>query len=94
MSALTSRVASLFVLSGGVERVNLRSCAVSTASIPATEGTIKINNTLTQRSLNEKARACLLRRRIGFIFQEFNLVDRLSVLRNVLVGRLGYRGRF
>jgi len=31
-----------------------------------------------------------LRRRIGMIFQEFNLVDRLSVLMNVLVGRLGY----
>ena len=32
----------------------------------------------------------LLRRRIGMIFQEFNLVDRLSVLKNVLIGRLGY----
>jgi phosphonate transport system ATP-binding protein len=31
-----------------------------------------------------------MRRRIGFIFQEFNLVDRLSALRNVLVGRVGY----
>jgi phosphonate transport system ATP-binding protein len=32
----------------------------------------------------------LLRRRIGMIFQEFNLVDRLSVLKNVLIGRLAY----
>jgi len=31
-----------------------------------------------------------LRRRIGMIFQEFNLVDRLSTLKNVLIGRLGY----
>lgn len=31
-----------------------------------------------------------LRRRIGMIFQEFNLLDRLSVMKNVLVGRLGY----
>src|SRR5690349_17906885 len=31
-----------------------------------------------------------LRRRIGMIFQEFNLVDRLSALKNVLIGRLGY----
>ncbi|MCB9431883.1 MAG: phosphonate ABC transporter ATP-binding protein [Ardenticatenaceae bacterium] len=30
------------------------------------------------------------RRRIGMIFQHFNLVDRSSVLRNVLSGRLGY----
>lgn len=32
----------------------------------------------------------LVRRQIGMIFQEFNLVDRLTVLKNVLVGRLGY----
>ena len=30
------------------------------------------------------------RRRIGMIFQEFNLVERLSVMQNVLCGRLGY----
>lgn len=32
----------------------------------------------------------LLRRRIGMIFQEFNLVNRMSVMDNVLSGRLGY----
>ncbi len=37
-----------------------------------------------------EARKRLLRRRIGMIFQEFNLMDRLSVLTNVLIGRLGY----
>jgi phosphonate transport system ATP-binding protein len=31
-----------------------------------------------------------LRRRIGMIFQQFNLVRRASVLENVLAGRLGY----
>jgi phosphonate transport system ATP-binding protein len=31
-----------------------------------------------------------IRRRIGMIFQHFNLVDRSSVLTNVLSGRLGY----
>ncbi len=30
------------------------------------------------------------RRHIGMIFQEFNLVDRLSVMENALCGRLGY----
>jgi len=30
------------------------------------------------------------RRTVGFIFQQFNLVSRLSVLDNVLAGRLGY----
>ena len=30
------------------------------------------------------------RRRIGMVFQEFNLVERLSVIENLLCGRLGY----
>jgi len=33
-----------------------------------------------------------LRRNIGMIFQEFNLVNRMSVMDNVLSGRLGYVG--
>ncbi len=33
-----------------------------------------------------------LRRNIGMIFQEFNLIERLSVMDNVLTGRLGYTG--
>ena len=32
------------------------------------------------------------RRRMGMIFQEFNLVERLTVMENVLSGRLGYVG--
>lgn len=34
----------------------------------------------------------LLRRDIGVIFQEFNLIERMSVMDNVLSGRLGYTG--
>ena len=33
-----------------------------------------------------------VRRNIGMIFQEFNLIERLSVIDNVLTGRLGYTG--
>lgn len=35
-----------------------------------------------------------LRRDIGMIFQEFNLINRMSVMDNVLSGRLGYTGNF
>jgi phosphonate transport system ATP-binding protein len=34
------------------------------------------------------------RRSMGMIFQEFNLVERMSVMDNVLSGRLGYVGTF
>jgi phosphonate transport system ATP-binding protein len=39
---------------------------------------------LTGRALREA------RRRIGMVFQEFNLVERLTVMENLLCGRLGY----
>lgn len=34
----------------------------------------------------------LLRRKIGMVFQQFNIVKRLSVIDNVLSGSLGYQG--
>jgi phosphonate transport system ATP-binding protein len=36
------------------------------------------------------ARLRAARRRIGMVFQEYNLVERLTVIENVLCGRLGY----
>jgi phosphonate transport system ATP-binding protein len=42
-----------------------------------------------QQGGRKTARLRSLRREIGFIFQQFNLVDRLPVLTNVLIGRLG-----
>ncbi len=36
----------------------------------------------------------LARRRIGMVFQEYNLVERLTVIENLLCGRLGHVGAF
>nr|WP_126556797.1 phosphonate ABC transporter ATP-binding protein [Dictyobacter kobayashii] len=56
--------------------------------VPISQGSIRVQGTnVASLSDNQKM---LLRRKIGFIFQEFNLVGRLSVFQNVLTGRLGY----
>ena len=59
-----------------------------TGLIPVTRGSIRIQGNDLINMNDEQQLA--LRRQIGFIFQEFNLVDRLSVMHNVLTGRLGY----
>lgn len=56
--------------------------------IEPTEGHILWNGTDVTEATDEELR--LIRRRIGMIFQHFNLVKRSSVLTNVLSGRLGY----
>jgi phosphonate transport system ATP-binding protein len=56
--------------------------------ISVTTGSVRIQGTEIT-DLNEEQKLAL-RRRIGFIFQEFNLIGRLTALRNVLTGRLGY----
>jgi phosphonate transport system ATP-binding protein len=56
--------------------------------VEPTAGRIYLNDTeLTRLSRSALRRA---RRRIGMIFQEFALVERLTVMENVLSGRLGY----
>lgn len=57
--------------------------------IDATDGTITFEGQNVLKLKKEKELK-LLRRRIGMIFQSFNLVYRLSVFQNVLHGRLGY----
>ncbi len=52
-------------------------------------GAIHIEHTDIGRLNHKELRR--VRREIGFIFQEYNLVDKISVLENVLLGRLGYK---
>ncbi|MBI1735342.1 MAG: phosphonate ABC transporter ATP-binding protein [Candidatus Rokubacteria bacterium] len=56
--------------------------------VEPTAGTVRVDG----RDVTSAGPAELreIRRRIGMVFQQFNLVRRLSVLDNVLAGRLGY----
>jgi phosphonate transport system ATP-binding protein len=58
--------------------------------VEPTAGTIRLGD----MDIGRLSRGALgrARRRIGMIFQEYALVDRLTVMENVLSGRLGYVG--
>ena len=57
-----------------------------------TEGNIVINNASITKANRKELRK--IRRNIGMIFQQFNLVKRSSVQKNVLSGRLGFYSTF
>lgn len=56
--------------------------------VEPTSGTIELNGTDLTRLNGAALRTA--RRSIGMIFQGFNLIERLTVMENVLSGRLGY----
>ncbi|MGX1309113.1 phosphonate transport system ATP-binding protein [Amorphus suaedae] len=56
--------------------------------VEPTSGTIELNGVELTSLRGRDLR--MARRRIGMIFQSFNLVDRLTVMENVQSGRLGY----
>ena len=58
------------------------------ASVPITSGEAVVGGQAVS-ALNSSSRR-VHQRRVGFIYQEFNLVGRLSSLQNVLSGRLGF----
>ena len=57
--------------------------------VDPTSGTVAFDGVDVTRANGAELRR--IRRRIGMIFQQFNLVRRSSVFANVLAGRLGYR---
>lgn len=56
--------------------------------VEPTSGTIELNGVKLTELKGKSLR--LARRRIGMVFQSFNLVDRLTVMENIQSGRLGY----
>ena len=56
--------------------------------VDPTSGSIMLGGTDLAKLQGEPLRAA--RRRLGMVFQEYNLVERLTVIENVLCGRLGY----
>ena len=56
--------------------------------VEPTAGTIRVDGRRVTGA--DAARLRAMRRRIGMVFQQFNLVRRASVIDNVLAGRLGY----
>lgn len=60
--------------------------------VQPTSGSITINGNDAMAASGSDLRH--LRRDVAMIFQQFNLVKRLTVLRNVLMGRLGYKSGF
>ena len=57
--------------------------------VEANSGEISVDGVISSSLSKQELRK--LRTKIGMIFQHYNLVDRLTVIENVLHGRLGYK---
>ena len=60
--------------------------------VKISEGDILIDNTSISQASNRELRR--MRRNIGMVFQQFNLVKKHTVQKNVLTGRLGFYSSF
>ncbi len=80
---------SIIGLSGAGKSTLLR---VVNQLVPITTGDIQVNGRSITQANKKELRA--IRREIGLISQQFNLVKRSTVQKNVLSGRLGYYSTF
>lgn len=80
---------SIIGLSGAGKSTLLR---CTNRLVELTEGDITIDGESIAKANKKELR--ILRRKIGMIFQNFNLVKRSTVQKNVLSGRLGYYSTF
>ncbi|MBA4263625.1 MAG: phosphonate ABC transporter ATP-binding protein [Comamonadaceae bacterium] len=79
---------ALIGASGSGKSTLLRHIAGLMPADAGSESCIEVCGECVQRSGHIQRNVRKTRARIGFVFQQFNLVDRLPVLVNVLVGRL------
>lgn len=56
------------------------------------KGKVLVDNVDVTGLSNSQLRS--IRKSIGFVFQDYNLIDKSTVIDNVLVGRLGYKSSF
>ncbi|MEO1198363.1 MAG: phosphonate ABC transporter ATP-binding protein [Pseudomonadota bacterium] len=80
---------ALIGASGSGKSTLIRHIAGLTAG-DAGSGRVEVFGETIQANGHLSGRARILRRHVGMIFQQFNLVSRMSVISNVLVGLLGH----
>lgn len=96
LSVQQGEMVALIGASGSGKSTLLRHVAGLVAADGASDSLIEIHGCCVQQGGRIHRNIRRVRSQIGFVFQQFNLVDRLPVLMNVLVGLLhrtpGWRG--
>ena len=88
LSAQRGEMIALIGASGSGKSTLLRHIAGLLAADPVSGSSIEVAGSVIQRDGQIASDIRLSRAKVGFVFQQFNLVDRLSVMTNVLVGLL------
>lgn len=88
LSAQRGEMIALIGASGSGKSTLLRHIAGLIAADPISGSSIEVAGAVIQKDGQIASDIRLSRAKVGFVFQQFNLVDRLSVMTNVLVGLL------
>lgn len=88
LSAQRGEMIALIGASGSGKSTLLRHIAGLLAADPILGSSIEVAGSVIQKDGQIASDIRLSRAKVGFVFQQFNLVDRLSVMTNVLVGLL------